>query len=137
MVKSIDLPGGQINEPSSGKCFSLPFLPATPSSLFLATRRTSVAINLASCVASKTPEKQGHCQVCRIRHGGPRTPQETDLNLELLSVVQNISYPSGLLDNLWVSRLMPLPRTSGWPSGLRRCVQVAVHFCGRGFESHF
>ena len=25
---------------------------------------------------------------------------------------------------------------SGWPSGLRRCVQVAVHFCGRGFESH-
>ena len=23
------------------------------------------------------------------------------------------------------------------PSGLRRCVQVAVHFCGRGFESHF
>ena len=26
---------------------------------------------------------------------------------------------------------------SGWPRGLRRCVQVAVHFCGRGFESHF
>ncbi|GFU33360.1 hypothetical protein TNCV_4362001 [Trichonephila clavipes] len=26
---------------------------------------------------------------------------------------------------------------SGWPSGLRRCVQVAVHLCGRGFESHF
>ena len=30
-----------------------------------------------------------------------------------------------------------LSSTSGWPSGLRRCVQVAVHFCGRGFESHF
>ena len=29
------------------------------------------------------------------------------------------------------------PKGSGWPSGLRRCVQVAVHFCGRGFESHF
>ena len=28
-------------------------------------------------------------------------------------------------------------RKSGWPSGLRRCVQVAVHFGGRGFESHF
>ena len=28
-------------------------------------------------------------------------------------------------------------KESGWPSGLRRCVQVAVHFCGRGFESHF
>ena len=26
---------------------------------------------------------------------------------------------------------------SGWPSGLRRCVQVAVQFSGRGFESHF
>ena len=25
---------------------------------------------------------------------------------------------------------------SVWPSGLRRCVQVAVHFCGREFESH-
>ena len=26
---------------------------------------------------------------------------------------------------------------SGWPSGLRRCVQVAVWFSRRGFESHF
>ena len=26
---------------------------------------------------------------------------------------------------------------SGWPSGLRRCVQVAVFFWRRGFESHF
>ena len=26
---------------------------------------------------------------------------------------------------------------SGWPSGPRRCVQVAVQFSGRGFESHF
>ena len=25
---------------------------------------------------------------------------------------------------------------SGWPSGLRRCVQVAVYSCRRGFESH-
>ena len=30
-----------------------------------------------------------------------------------------------------------IPPQSGWPRGLRRCVQVAVHFCGRGFESHF
>ena len=27
--------------------------------------------------------------------------------------------------------------SSGWPSGLRRCVQVAVYICRRGFESHF
>ena len=26
---------------------------------------------------------------------------------------------------------------SGWPSGLRRCVQVAVYLGRRGFESHF
>ena len=26
---------------------------------------------------------------------------------------------------------------SGWPSGLRRCVQVAVYNCRRGFESRF
>ena len=26
---------------------------------------------------------------------------------------------------------------SGWPSGLRRCVQVAVYSCRRGFKSHF
>ncbi|GFU66984.1 hypothetical protein TNCV_4327271 [Trichonephila clavipes] len=25
-----------------------------------------------------------------------------------------------------------LSHVSRWPSGLRRCVQVAVHFCGRG-----
>ena len=29
----IDLSGGQISDPSSGKDFSFPFLPATPSSL--------------------------------------------------------------------------------------------------------
>lgn len=26
---------------------------------------------------------------------------------------------------------------SGWPSGLRRCVKVAVYICRRGFKSHF
>ena len=30
--KIIDLPGGQINDPSSGKHYSLPFRPATPLS---------------------------------------------------------------------------------------------------------
>ncbi|KRY40295.1 hypothetical protein T01_8134 [Trichinella spiralis] len=32
--------------------------------------------------------------------------------------------------------LMGISRQTRWPSGLRRCVQVAVHSCGRGFESH-
>ena len=31
----------------------------------------------------------------------------------------------------------PCHSLSGWPSGLRRCVQVAVWFSRRGFESHF
>ena len=50
--KLIDLPGGQINDPSSGKHYSLPFLPATPSSpsrtlegLFELTRRPSRALD--------------------------------------------------------------------------------------------
>ena len=38
---------------------------------------------LASCVASGTTEIQGHCQVCRARRGGPRTPSTTtDANLD-------------------------------------------------------
>ena len=52
MAKIIDLHGGQINDPSSGKHFSLPFLPATPSSpsrtlegLFELTRHPSRALD--------------------------------------------------------------------------------------------
>ena len=33
--------------------------------------------------------------------------------------------------------ISPYCNMSGWPSGLRRCVQVAVYSCRRGFESHF
>ena len=29
---------------------------------------------LASCVASRTSEIQGQCQLCRTSHKGPRTP---------------------------------------------------------------
>ena len=61
--KIIILPGAQINDPSSGTHSSLPFLPATPSSLsrtleglFELTRRPSRA--LASCVASGTKENR-------------------------------------------------------------------------------
>ena len=46
------MPGGQINDPSTGKHYSLPFLPATPSSLsrtleglFELTRRPSWALD--------------------------------------------------------------------------------------------
>ena len=52
-LKIINLPGGQINDPSLGKDFSLPFLPSTPSSpsqtlegLFELTWRPSRALDL-------------------------------------------------------------------------------------------
>ena len=60
LKKIIDLPGGQINDPSSGKHYSLPFLPATPSSpswtlegLFELTRSPSRALNLDAYIASE------------------------------------------------------------------------------------
>ena len=57
--------------PHKGGYFSLPFLPATPSS----TRCPSRALD--SCVASRTTENQGHRQVCRARRRGPRIPSTT------------------------------------------------------------
>ena len=39
--------------------------------------------------------------------------------------------------NLYCSLCCARSTMSGWPSGLRRCVQVAVYICRRGFESHF
>ena len=80
--KLIDLPGEQINDPSSGKNYSLPFPPATPSSpsrtlegLFELTRRPSRALDsprellpklqrykdTVRCAALGT-EVPGHCQ---------------------------------------------------------------------------
>ena len=31
---------------------------------------------LASCIALGAKKKQGHCQLCQARHGGPRTPSK-------------------------------------------------------------
>lgn len=59
----------------------------------------------------------------------------------LLLILQCPVVGSALLINAYVSSgiltATTIPLTSGWPSGLRRCVQVAVHFCGREFESPF
>ena len=50
-----------------------------------------------------------------------------------------LSYPLHhfLLKRLFITFILLLSFKSGWPSGLRRCVQVAVYSCRRGFESHF
>ena len=46
--KIIDLAGGQINDPSTGKDFALPFLPATPLSLSWTLERLFVLTRLPS-----------------------------------------------------------------------------------------
>ena len=40
--------------------------------------------HLASCIASRTSEIQGHREVCLARHGGPRTPSTTALIVRLM-----------------------------------------------------
>ena len=73
--KLIDLPGGQIYDPSSGKRYSLSFLPATPSSpfrtlegLFELTRRPSRALNSPRALL---PELRTDKE--SAKHRGPRT----------------------------------------------------------------
>ena len=67
--KIINVPGGQINDPSLRKRRSLSFLPATPLSqsltlegLFELTWHLSTALLFNTHVASGTTEKQGHRQ---------------------------------------------------------------------------
>ena len=61
------MPGGQINvnDPSSGKLFSLPFL--TANSLISVSD-----LGLALCYASVIKEIQGNHQVCRAEVPGQR-----------------------------------------------------------------
>ena len=70
------MPGGQINDPSSGKHYSLPFLPATPLSpsrtlegLFEQTQRPSKALDSPRALLPDT-EIQGHSQLYGTRRGG-------------------------------------------------------------------
>ena len=72
------MPGGQINDPSSGKHYSLPFLPATPSSpsrtlegLFELTRRPSLALDLPRPLL---PELQRYKDTVRCAALGVEVP---------------------------------------------------------------
>ena len=87
----------------TGKYFSLPLLPATPSSpswtlegLFKLTRRPSRALDSPSALLptyKDTDEIQGHRQVCRARRGGPITPSTTtDANLDCAFVENALIY---------------------------------------------
>ena len=102
------MPGRQINDPLSGKCYSLLFLPATPSSLSQTLKGLTTATapfkgpGLASCIASGTTEIQGHHQVCRARRGGPRTRSRTaDANLDCASVKKALVF---VAPKIWRAR---------------------------------
>ena len=76
--------GGQINDPSSGKHYSLPFLPATPSSLsqtleglFELTRRPSRALDSPALL----PELQRYKDTVRFAPLSEYVPG-IDANLE-------------------------------------------------------
>ena len=58
--------------------------------------------------------KSSNSRVAQWKRAGPITQRSVDRNYALLYILIIVN-------------------KSGW----RRCVQVAVHFCGRGFESHF
>ena len=101
--KIIDLPEGQINDPSSKKHFSLPLLPATPSSmsrtlegLFELTRRLSRALDLPRALLPELQRiKDTHRQGCRARRGGPRTPSRTtDANFDCTFVENALLFVS-------------------------------------------
>ena len=71
------MPGGQINERNDAQS-------SCPPSNFLVS---------VSCVASGTTEKQGHRQVWRARHGGPRTLSKTiDAKLDCAFVENALFY---------------------------------------------
>ena len=60
---------------------------------FLSCHGALLGPRLASCIASGTTEIQGHCQVCRARRGGPRTPSTTtDTNLDCAFVENALFY---------------------------------------------
>ena len=63
--------------------------------------------------------------------------QSTALPTELSRGYENLVKMSNIFQTLCITDYQSWAPMSGWPSGLRRCVQVAVLFWGRGFESHF
>ena len=90
--KLIDLPGGQINDPSSGKHYSLPFLPATPSSpsrtlegLFELTRRPSRALDSPRALL---PELQRYKDTVRCAALGAEVPGHRQQQLTQTLIVR-------------------------------------------------
>ena len=83
-----DLPVGQINDPSSGKHYSLLFLPATPLSpsltlegLFELTRRPSRGLNSPRALL---PELQRNKDTVRCASLGAEVPGDRQLTQTLI-----------------------------------------------------
>ena len=92
LCKLIDLPGVQINDPSSGKHYSLPFLPATPSSpsrtlkgLFELTRRPSRALDSPRALL---PELQRYKDTVRCGALGAEVPGHRQQQLTQTLIVR-------------------------------------------------
>ena len=90
--KIIDLPGGQINAPSSGKHYSLPFLPATPSSpshalegLYELTRRPSRALDSPRALL---PELQRYKDTVKCAAPGAEVPGHRQQQLTQTLIVR-------------------------------------------------
>ena len=90
--KLIDLPGGQINDPSSGKSYSLPFPPATPSSpsrtlkgLFELKRRPSRSL---ASPRALLPELQRYKDTVRCAALGAEVPGHRQQQLTQTLIVR-------------------------------------------------
>ena len=117
-VKYIDLPGGQINGPLSGKYFSLPLLPATPLSLSMTLEGLFEPLQgscLASCVASRTTEEQGHCLVCHVRCRGLKHTCQGKPTRILIVLVENAPFSL-----FWKLKGPGLPLTPPLPPPISR-----------------
>merc|ERR1711923_662825 len=86
------MPGGKINDPLSGKTYSLTFLPATPSSpsqtlegLFELTRRPSWALNSPRALL---PELQRYKETVRCGALGAEVPGHRQQQLTQTLIVR-------------------------------------------------
>ena len=115
-----DLPGGQINDPSSGKHYSLPFhlaIPSSPLKGFL-SGLLGLSTHLVRCVRSYRDTRTPSSQVWRARHGGPRT-------LDCAFVENSLSLHRSLIVKSQQNRIGLVTRPEvDWHELCHECLQV-------------
>ena len=128
---------GQIDDPSSGKYFSLPFLPATLSSLsqtlevlFELTRRPSRALN-SPCALLLELQRSKDTDRCA---GGPRTTSRTtDANLDCAFVENALVYVVPKIGWAWAPLSAPPGLSVVWRSGYTEVSVVTISLESRLF----